>query len=76
MVKVDISDKKEVVEAVEATDHFKPIDVLINNAGIAFETPFLKIEEAEWRSVIDINLSGMFFISQAVCEKMVTIMIA
>ena len=37
----------------------------------AFETPFLKIEEAEWRSVIDINLTGMFFISQAVCEKMV-----
>ena len=38
IVKVDISNKKEVVDAVEATDHFKSIDVLINNAGIAFES--------------------------------------
>ncbi|MEO5975962.1 MAG: SDR family NAD(P)-dependent oxidoreductase [Chryseolinea sp.] len=71
VVKVDIGNKSQVVEAVEATDNFKPVDVLINNAGIALETPFLKIGEAEWRAILDINLTGMFFVSQSVCERMV-----
>jgi 3-oxoacyl-[acyl-carrier protein] reductase len=67
---VDVSKKSEVVIAVEKAESFQPIDILINNAGVAFETPFLKIEEAEWRKIIDINLTGMFFVAQAVCLKM------
>ena len=67
---VDISDRAAVREAVSKADAIKPIDVLINNAGIAFETPFLDIEEAEWKQIIDINLTGMFFVAQAVCRQM------
>jgi 3-oxoacyl-[acyl-carrier protein] reductase len=48
----------------------QPIDVLINNAGIASETPFLNITEDEWKKIIDINLTGMFFVAQAVCQCM------
>jgi 3-oxoacyl-[acyl-carrier protein] reductase len=69
---VDISHPKDVLDNVDLTDATLPIDILINNAGIAFETPFLKIEEEEWRRVLDINLTGMFFVSQNVCRKMVT----
>lgn len=69
---IDVSDQKAVNDAVQKADDFQPIDVLINNAGIAFETPFLNIEAAEWKQIIDINLTGMFFIAQAVSRKMAT----
>ncbi|MBT8366065.1 MAG: SDR family oxidoreductase [Deltaproteobacteria bacterium] len=68
---VDVSRQSDVFEAVEATEEIAPIDILINNAGIAFETPFLQITEAQWRKIIDVNLTGMFFVAQAVCKKMV-----
>lgn len=67
---IDISDQAAVSAAVQQADDTQPIDVLINNAGIAFETPFLHIEAAEWKQIIDINLTGMFFVAQAVCRKM------
>ncbi len=67
---VDVSCRTEVVEAVDAAEKIAPIDVLVNNAGIAYETPFLKIEEEQWRKIIDINLTGHFFTAQAVCRYM------
>ncbi|CAA9521312.1 MAG: 3-oxoacyl-[acyl-carrier protein] reductase [uncultured Segetibacter sp.] len=67
---VDVSLKKTVTEAITKADAIKPIDILINNAGIAFETPFLHIEEAEWKQILNINLTGMFFVAQAVCRFM------
>lgn len=68
---VDISQKKQVLDAIEIAEKNSPIEILINNAGIAFESSFLTIEESEWRKIIDINLTGMFFVAQAVCKKMV-----
>jgi len=68
---VDVSNRNQVVTAVNEAEKHCPIDVLINNAGIAFETPFLKIEEDEWRKIIDINLTGMFIVAQTVCNHMV-----
>src|SRR5690606_11215617 len=70
-IQVDVSNKKDVIEAVAQAESYAPVDVLINNAGIAKETPFLEIEEEEWKKIIDINLSGMFYVSQAVCRHMV-----
>src|SRR5690606_31312817 len=70
-IQVDVSDKKQVLKAVEETESRYPVDILINNAGIAMETPFLEIEEEEWKKILDINLSGMFYVSQSVCKNMV-----
>ncbi|HEY6977218.1 MAG TPA: SDR family NAD(P)-dependent oxidoreductase [Chitinophagaceae bacterium] len=67
---VDISNFSSVKEAVAKAEDRQAIDVLINNAGIAVETPFLKITESEWRKIIDTNLSGIFFMSQCVCKYM------
>src|SRR5215813_3264403 len=39
---IDVSNHGAVNNAVTKAEHIQPIDVLINNAGIAFETPFLK----------------------------------
>lgn len=68
----DVSDREEVQTAVTQADYIKPIDILINNAGIASETPFLNIEETEWKRIIDINLTGMFHVAQCVCLLMAT----
>jgi 3-oxoacyl-[acyl-carrier protein] reductase len=59
-----------VTDAVSKAEAIMPIDILINNAGIAFETPFLNIEEDEWKKILDVNLTGMFFMAQAVCRFM------
>ncbi|HTE23786.1 SDR family NAD(P)-dependent oxidoreductase [Flavitalea sp.] len=67
---VDVADGKAVQSAVMQADLAQPIDILINNAGIASETPFLGIDEVEWRRILDINLTGMFNVAQAVCRLM------
>lgn len=69
---VDISVRSQVADVVEKAESLKPIDVLVNNAGVAEEVPFLQMEELQWRRIIDINLSGMFFMSQEVCRRMVS----
>jgi len=66
----DVSDRKSMNDIVEKAERIQPIDILINNAGIASETPFLNIEEKEWNHIISVNLTGMFHVAQAVCKKM------
>jgi 3-oxoacyl-[acyl-carrier protein] reductase len=68
--RVDVSNRQAVETAVQSVEAVSPVDVLINNAGIAFETPFLHISAEEWRQVLDINLTGMFHVSQCVCRQM------
>ena len=48
-----------------AVDHFGTIDVLINNAGITKDTLVLRMKPDQWQSVIDVNLSGVFYCTQA-----------
>jgi NAD(P)-dependent dehydrogenase (short-subunit alcohol dehydrogenase family) len=41
-----------------------------NSAGIDDDTPFLDIDRARWRAVIDTNLTGAFIMAQAVARQM------
>jgi NAD(P)-dependent dehydrogenase (short-subunit alcohol dehydrogenase family) len=67
----DVTDEAQVDEAVaRAAARWDRIDVLINNAGIDDDTPFLEIDRARWRAVIDTNLTGVFLMSQAVARQM------
>lgn len=68
--KIDVSNLEEVKTGIQKVESFAPLDILINNAGIAFETPFLDITAEEWASVINVNLTGMFYVAQEVCRKM------
>ena len=47
------------------------IDVLVNNAGIGEEVPFLEIELESWDRVLDTNLRGAFLMAQAVAREQV-----
>jgi NAD(P)-dependent dehydrogenase (short-subunit alcohol dehydrogenase family) len=67
----DVTDEAQVDDAVAgAAARWDRIDVLINNAGIDDDTPFLEIDRARWRAVIDTNLTGVFLLSQAVAKEM------
>ena len=43
-------------------------DILVNNAGVAVTKPALELDAADWRSVVDTNLSGAFYMAQAVAQ--------
>ncbi len=68
----DIGSSEEVNRAVEAArERWGRIDVLVNNAGIDDETPFLEIRDENWDAVVRTNLTGFFLMSQRVAAVMV-----
>jgi 3-oxoacyl-[acyl-carrier protein] reductase len=68
---MDVSDEDSVKSVVkEALDRFGKIDILINNAGITKDTLLMRMKRADWDSVIQTNLSGAFFCTQAVIGSM------
>jgi len=46
------------------------IDVLVNNAGVNIPVEALEVTEADWDGVLDVNLKGLFFMSQRVGREM------
>jgi NAD(P)-dependent dehydrogenase (short-subunit alcohol dehydrogenase family) len=70
--KADIADSEQVQAMVDATmDTYGSIDVLINNAGLSIDGPFLEMKEADWDRVYEVNLKGPFLVSQAVARHMI-----
>jgi NAD(P)-dependent dehydrogenase (short-subunit alcohol dehydrogenase family) len=47
------------------------LDVLVNNAGITIDKTVLKLTDEDWYKVLAVNLSGAFFMSQAVLPHMI-----
>jgi len=46
------------------------LDILVNNAGITVDRSVLKMTDDDWRKVVDVNLSGAFYLSQAALRHM------
>eukprot|EP00871_Galdieria_phlegrea_P002247 jgi/Galph1/3022/GphlegSOOS_G1689.1 len=70
-VKADVSIQSEVENLFAQTiDHFKKIDVVINNAGITMDGLVLRMSYEQWKKVIDLNLSGTFLCCQAASKYM------
>lgn len=70
-VKADISKADEVEAMIKATtDAFGRIDVLVNNAGITKDCLLMRMSEAYFDDVIDINLKGAFLCMKAVTRIM------
>ncbi len=62
-------DFEGVLERTERT--YGPCSILVNNAGISTTGRALDIGEAEWRRVLDINLTSVWLLAQAACRRMV-----
>lgn len=64
-----VADAKRV--ARETVREFGRLDILVNNAGIYPMVSALEVTEALWDKVLDINLKGLFFYTQAAAQEMV-----
>ncbi len=68
----DVASSEDVDRVVGGAVHrFGGIDVLVSNAGIAFEEPFLDIPREHWEETQRVNLTGMFVVTQRVAREMV-----
>jgi NAD(P)-dependent dehydrogenase (short-subunit alcohol dehydrogenase family) len=68
----DISDPSTLTPMVrEVVKTMGKIDVLVNNAGVNVRKPALDFDEADWDRVLNTNLKGTFFCSQAVAKEMI-----
>ena len=69
---VDVSKLADVKEMVEqVVDRFGKIDILINNAGITRDATLVKMSEEDFEKVIQINLNGVYYCTQAVAPHMI-----
>ena len=66
---VDIADSASVAAAVARLP--APPVLLVNNAGITRDRSLLKMSDEEWRSVLDVNLTGAFTVLRALAPGMV-----
>jgi NAD(P)-dependent dehydrogenase (short-subunit alcohol dehydrogenase family) len=67
----DVTSEADVARFVDAVEaRYGRHDVLVNNAGIASIMPAEDMPVAQWREVIDINLTGPFLLSQAFGRRM------
>lgn len=71
-ISCDVSDPGSVDAAVEhVAGALGRIDILVNGAGTTSRTPAVEMSREDWTRVIDVNLSGAFWMSQAVARKMI-----
>ena len=69
--KFDVSHPDECAAAAETiAAELGPIDILVNNAGITRDAGFMKMTNAMWKEVLDVDLSSAFYLSKAVFPGM------
>ncbi len=64
----EASDCRRTIDEV-ITAHGR-LDILVNNAGITIDKTVLKLADEDWYKVLNVNLSGAFFLSQAALRHM------
>jgi NAD(P)-dependent dehydrogenase (short-subunit alcohol dehydrogenase family) len=71
-IRLDVVDPGsiEAAHAALVAEH-GGVDVLVNNAGVCYHRPALEVPEAEWRSVFDINVDGLWQCSRIFGAHMV-----
>lgn len=67
----DVSDVAAVQSMMaQAQSLFTHVDVLVNNAGIELRDSFLEVKEEDYDQVLDVNLKGPFFLTQAFAARL------
>ena len=70
-VKADVAVEDEVNALIDQTmTQFGKIDMLVNNAGMTKDGLIMRMKTEDWHSVLNVNLSGMFYALKAVTKPM------
>merc|ERR1712167_47131 len=70
-LQADISNENSVNELIKTVlEKNNKIDVLVNNAGITKDGLLMRMKTDDWQSVINLNLTGVFFCTKAVSRAM------
>ncbi|MFC1675140.1 3-oxoacyl-[acyl-carrier-protein] reductase [Candidatus Omnitrophota bacterium] len=69
---LDVTSQAKVQEAInKILDKFTKVDILVNNAGIIRDGLLLRMQEADWDAVMNVNLKGTFNCIKSVSKAMV-----
>jgi 3-oxoacyl-[acyl-carrier protein] reductase len=66
-VQADVSSAEDAARLVEEAGD---LDILVNNAGLTRDGLLARMSDDDWRTVIDTNLSSVFYTCRAVCRPM------
>lgn len=70
-VRIDVSSAADVQSVFDSIiKEYKPVDIVVNNAGITRDGLLVRMKEADWDLVMDINLKGSFLCSQQAAKQM------
>ena len=68
---VDVADPEQVDRAMSSVVEWTGrVDIVVNNAGIARDAVVWKMDDADWRDVIGVHLSGTFHVTRAAVPHM------
>ena len=69
----DVTDERGVERAVAAVEtEVGPVGVLVNNAGVQHRVPLVDLDAADWRRVIETDLTSAFLVGRAVARSMIS----
>jgi len=70
-IEADVSNSQQVSQMIAQTvSQLGRLDVLVNNAGIEKQVPFLDLAESDWDKIIAVDLKGPFLCTQAAAREM------
>ena len=69
---IDVADRASINRAFDLIqEKLGVVDVVINNAGLSAPAPFPEMSEAQWTSVLEVNLSGPYHVSQEMARRLI-----
>lgn len=66
---LDVRDVGSIRTAMDEVWSQGPVDILVNNAGVNVPQPVLEVDEESWDAILDTNLKGAFFTTQAFARR-------
>jgi NAD(P)-dependent dehydrogenase (short-subunit alcohol dehydrogenase family) len=67
----DVSLREDVQRAVQSAEReLGPVDVLVNNAGVAESAPFVAMDDGQWDRILAVNLNGTYHCMRTVAPGM------
>jgi glucose 1-dehydrogenase len=71
IVQADMGNTSDIRKLITtAVEHFGHLDILVNNAGVETHAPFWEVKEEDYDRVLNINLKGVFFTTQALVQHL------